>query len=139
MPLGSGELERMSDEVDINRTLQHSVYCGTCGYNLRFATYVGVCTECGHAYNARPPIMKGIFDPNKVRFPMREILLALVCLVFGGSIIYNGIKPVSDWLLILGAAIVVLGMFYARTGYRELGRFILSLRLRRRIQDEEDE
>ena len=139
MTLGSDELSRMADQVDVDRTIMQSVFCSRCGYNLRYGKYVGRCTECGHPYNARPLVMKGIFSPQDLRFPLSDIVLALSCPVLGAWIIRGAVNPVNDWLLILGSALVLVGLFYVRSACRDLSRFVRFARIRRRIEAEEEE
>ena len=67
MVLSENELDRLADEMYLDRRIAHSVYCGECGYNLRTLPYAGRCPECGGEYNARPLIMKGIFNHEKIK------------------------------------------------------------------------
>lgn len=139
MSLSSDELSRMAEAADADRTILHSVYCGHCGYNLRHGPYVGRCPECGNPYNARPLNMKGIFVPQEVRFPLSGLSLTLFGLVCGGWVIRSGIRLINDWLLILGAALTFLGLYFARATYRDLKRFFHFLRVRRLIENDEDD
>lgn len=137
--ISSDEAEKLADDMLANRRIGHSVYCGQCGYNLRMATYLGRCTECGNEYNARPTVMKGIFWPHDVRFPISDILLSGLCLLMGAAIIRSGINPVSDWAIFGGSIFAILGLLYLREVYRKLKKYIATRGLLKRINAEEDE
>ena len=137
--VGSDEMERFADQILADRRISHSVYCGRCGYNLRMATYAGRCPECGNEYNARPTIMKGIFWPYDVQFPMSDILTASMCLLFGGWMIRGGVNPVNDWVLLGGGFLSAMGLFYLRGAYRKMKRYIQYRRVAKYIRQEEEE
>ncbi len=59
--------------------IDESVYCGTCGYNLRTLPWIGRCPECGSHYNARWKTRHGIFLPQELRFPLGDVFTTTVC------------------------------------------------------------
>ena len=137
--ISSDEADKLAADMLANRRIAHSVYCGRCGYNLRMATYAGHCTECGNEYNARPTVMKGIFWPHDVQFPMSDILLSALCLLMGGAIIRSGINPVSDWMIFGGSRFAILGLLYLREVYRKLKKYFTARGLLKHINAEEED
>ena len=124
--------------LDPDRTLIHSVYCANCGFNLRYATYVGRCNECGESYNARALFMKGIFIPAAVRFPMGDILVTLLCCVISFSIFRGALRPANPWAIFLAVMVGLIAGTYAFLAVRRLSRFLRAARILRRIRAEEE-
>ncbi len=138
MPIDPHELDRMADLSDAERTIHQSLYCGRCGYNLRYSLYVGRCNECGNPYNARPLSMKGIFLPHELRFPGWDLLVTLACISFGVAVIWGALNPTNDWLLIFGAGLLVLGGVQGRSAIGGIKRYLTFRRVRRRIELDDD-
>ncbi len=129
----------LPEGLDPDRTLIHSVYCGNCGFNLRYATYVGRCNECGHPYNARPLTMKGIFTPAALLFPTADVLLALLCSVICFSTLRSALRPVNAWAIFLAVVAGLIAALYSILAVRGLLRFLRALGIMRRIRKEEGE
>jgi len=138
MPIDPQELDRMANLADAERTIQQSLYCGRCGYNLRFSLYVGRCNECGNPYNARPLSTKGIFLPHELHFPGWDLIATLACTGFGAAVIWGGLSPVNDWLLIFGVGLLALGISYGRSAMGGMKRYLTFRRVRRRIESDDD-
>ncbi len=128
-----------AEGLDPDRTITYSVFCERCGYNLHYSTYVGRCNECGNPYNARPLMMKGIFSPHTLRFPLSDMLLAILCLGIAFVMIRAGINPVSPWRLVFGGVFGLFGILYVRLSARLRSHFIRFSRVLRRVRDEEEE
>ena len=124
--------------IDPERVITHPLYCAMCGYDLRFGTHVGVCSECGNPYNARPLVMKGIFLPDAIRFPFLDMLVAMLFLGGAYPFFRYGINPVVQWRLYIGALFVLLGFVHVVVSFRALSRFIHCQRVLRRIRSEQD-
>ncbi|NOS99080.1 MAG: hypothetical protein HOP29_00445 [Phycisphaerales bacterium] len=139
MVIESSEAERISQGDAAERINLHSVFCGFCGYNLKHGAVIGRCTECGRAYNARPMVMKGIFQPHAHSFPLVWLLQTCVALPMGIWIILGAVSPVNDWLLILGTITAWLGLMSGATAIRRLRLFIRAVRVHYRVEREEDE
>ncbi len=52
--------ERVPENIDPARQITTSYHCPACGYDLRYATLVGRCSQCGSVYNARSQGPSGI-------------------------------------------------------------------------------
>ena len=103
MVLGSDELDRLADDIDKDRTITGSIYCGNCGYNLRTLPYAYTCPECGKGYNARPLKMEGVFLPQDTYFPASDTAATLLCAAILFVFIRGSIKPVVEYgRLLLG-------------------------------------
>ncbi len=135
--MGDGRYQR--DEVaDMERTLSYSVYCGGCGFNLRYQTYVGRCPECNGEYNARPTSMRGILNPAELKLPLVDGLLAVICLVFGGSWLGANLNPVNDWVVVLASLVLLLGLGLGRRVWVETGRYLRLRHVFHRAGSDED-
>ncbi|MEE9294206.1 MAG: hypothetical protein V3W34_04465 [Phycisphaerae bacterium] len=126
----------MPQGVDPERVITHSLYCGRCGYNLRYQTYVGLCSECGNPYNARPLIMQGIFMPHAMRLPFLDMLVALLCLATAYFLIRHGLNPVVAWQLYAGGFFALIGFVHVVLSIRTLGHFFRFRRVLGRIRAE---
>ncbi len=129
--------QELPEGVDPDRIITHSVYCENCGFNLRYATYVGICNECGSPYNARPLKMKGIFLPGSARFPTGDILVALIAGSVSVWAIRAGLRPGNMKMLSLAALSGAIAVSYAAFAVRRAGRFWRAVRVVRRIRTEE--
>ncbi len=128
-----------TDPMLSEQQLKYSVYCATCGYNLRHASYVGRCPECGSDYNARPLKLENIFVEGALRFPSSEVFIGLFCTLIGGWLVPGAINPVSFLMLPIAVIMVLIGLAHLVTAYR---RFIKYLRYRsilKRSQEEKDD
>ena len=139
MVISSGELDRIADDIDKDRRITTSVHCGGCGYNLRTLPYLYTCPECGNKYNARPRKMKGIFNPNAVSFPARDLLLTFASvfgvLFFGATSIHSP----SVATLLLAGFFAIMAVLSGREAYVRLCRFVKAFSIIRRIEAEEED
>ena len=139
MSLGPDEVNRIVDAVDADRTISKSVYCGECGYNLRYRKFIDRCPECGNRYNARPGVMKGILTSDDASFPGSHLALILACLIMGIWVLSHAFTPVNDWLIIIGGGLTLVALRSALSIYGDLKRYVRYARIRRRIErDQED-
>ena len=139
MALSGQDLERLADDQYKDRIITGSVYCGSCGYNLRTLPYIYTCPECGNQYNARPLKMTGIFTPHETYFPASEIAAALLCAPIAFVLIRGGIITADSGRVTLGALFCMIMVSFAVQAYMRLVRFIKARALARRIALEEFE
>ena len=138
MVISSEELDRIADDIDKQRRITSSVYCGNCAYNLRTLPYAYACPECGNEYNARPLIMKGIYLPFQSEFPIREAFITLMCTASTALVGFGSFNPIDPVRLVISAFFLLLtGLFAAQTVAR-VKRFIKSARIGHRIKLEEE-
>lgn len=139
MVVGSRDLDRIADDIDKERVITSSVYCGRCGYNLRTLPFLYQCPECGNEYNARPLKMIGIFNPYAATFPTRDVLITLACafvaVLFGVSAALAG----NAKGLAIAAVFAACAIINGRSTWREIRRCLLAISIIRRIQSGEDD
>ena len=144
MVLSSNELDRMADDLYLDRRIQTSIYCGRCGYNLKTLPYSYTCPECGSDYNARPMSMKGILVPDGSESPAGTVATVVIAWMVGGVMILagalyamgsRGIFVVIE--LVLGVSLVVLGLYCVHRGERRLRRFLRHRALWKHIAEQE--
>ena len=139
MVLGTDELERLADEAYKDRRMAGTVYCGNCGYNLRTLPYVYRCPECGHEYNARPLVMKGIFLPQSVSPPFVEMFAVVFCGPMAFTLIDGATQPFEPTGFIMGVSAAVLTVVYLWLAYGRWGRVFRARMIARRIAQDERE
>lgn len=135
MSLGSDEIERMMDEVVAGWGINTSLYCGTCGYNLRGLPYSGLCPECGHRYNARDHNLVGIFLPQRLELPVSDVFASLVSLGLAVFLALYGLGEPS--LFLLAAFFGMLAVLFVRLTWRRIGQYIRWRRILWRIENDE--
>lgn len=139
MVIGSGELDRMADDAYKDMRITSSIYCGTCGYNLRTLPYTGPCPECGSDYNARALSMKGIFTINDIELPVKEFFLALFC----AGTTYILARPLFTTRDTVRAGMAILfagfSVMYAIDMVGKWGRYYRAVSIMRKIEKEEGE
>ncbi len=138
MSLTSHDIERIADDIYKDRRINSTLYCGRCGYNLRTLPYLYTCPECGNQYNARPPLMKGIFTPHEIMFPFRDYGLTLLGALSTLLLSLGLGSPLDVGRLIMA---LILGVFTVIFGYLSIGRsmqFIRDSRVAHRIRQEEE-
>jgi len=138
MPMSSGELDRLADDMYKDRRITGSVYCRDCGYNLKSLPYRHRCPECGNEYNARPLTQTGIFSPHEGDFPYGDIFMFLACA--GSAVVLGwGAMQTRDWWQLFGGGLfVVLALISLNRTINRLVRFFKTGAIIRRIQAEED-
>ncbi len=134
--LGPDEIDRMMDETVAGWGINVSLYCASCGYNLRGLPYSGVCPECGHRYNARDHRLTGIFLPRALQFPASDLVCALVSVAMTGGLIVWGLHRRQVFLL--ATLFGVLAVFWVRFAVRRVAQYVHGRRILWRI-DHEDE
>ncbi|MFQ5414328.1 MAG: hypothetical protein ACE5E6_07695 [Phycisphaerae bacterium] len=139
MVIGSDELEQLSDGIYQDRIIPTSLYCGTCGYNLRMLRYVGVCPECGHAYNARPLKLEGIFLPHLVEFPAGDAASFVFSGIAAAGLLRAGIAPFRSEYVFVGLAMAAMAVAFLRRTYVKACRFIKFRHIARKIAFREDD
>ncbi|MFQ5489321.1 MAG: hypothetical protein ACE5GE_01255 [Phycisphaerae bacterium] len=139
MAVGADELARWGDEVLADRRIGTDLYCARCGYNLRTLTYLGRCPECGSQYSARPPVMKGIFTADMLRFPLEELFWTSVCLSIGAACLFLGAWPPGEGRLLIGVVFGALGACYVHLLWKRLVRYVRLLEVYRRLRDEDSD
>ena len=139
MVIGRDELERIADEMYLQRGISDSVYCGNCGYNLRTLPYIYRCPECGNRYNARPLKRTGIFDPYEIEPPIGDIAATVFCTLLAALLVIPALKPLSQGRLLFGSLFVLLKVYFGFKAYWRLKRFLKANAIARRIRMEESE
>lgn len=139
MAVGSDELARWSEEILTDRRIGTNLYCALCGYNLKTLTYVGRCPECGSFYSARPPVMKGIFTADMLRFPLEELFWMSVCLgVTALSLLMTPLPP-GGTRIVLAAVFGALGVCYVYLFWKRMGRYLRLRQVYLRRDDDTDD
>ena len=139
MGLSEEELDRLADEMYLQRRISSPTYCATFGYNLRTLPHVYTCPECGHAYNARPLKMRGIFLPYEYEPPMSDAAATILCAFGAFLLIARGVNPVDQGLLIIGSGFGVLAIVYAVKFVLGMLRYLRARSIARRIEMDEEE
>ena len=139
MPLDRNELERLADDVYRDRRITRSLYCDQCGYNLRTLPRKYVCPECGNEYNARPPLMTGIFFPHDTQLPLAEVAWTLGSGTVAALLIWGAVNPVRQNRLIVGVVCALLALGFAIRGCLRLRRFVKFRTIAKRIAVHEEE
>ncbi len=130
------DYERQSDETFTDRLIRGSVYCGTCGYNLRTLPYIYQCPECGASYNARPLTMKGVFLPQQAEMP-RGMIFLLCCIGGAGVLFFDAFKPLDIWRLLGGIILTFFSAVEIPRQWKALGLYLKAKAIVRRIEREE--
>ena len=135
MDVDQDRLEREAHDAYTDHIITGSIYCGSCGYNLKTLPYVYTCPECGNEYNARPLHMHGIFTPHAIEFPFGASVGAMACTlgaVFVGYIAVRSprIAPILLAMLLVAATILLMRDAYVRMKQylkaREIARYIAA-------------
>ncbi|MBN1513679.1 MAG: hypothetical protein JXB13_16810 [Phycisphaerae bacterium] len=135
MSLGSDEINRLMTESVPGWGINTSLFCGTCGYNLRGLPYSGVCPECGHAYNASDHRLTGIFLPNAVPFPGSDFACSLLSFGMAGLLTLIALSDPGFFLLVIVFA--GFGIAFAFLTWRKTRLFVRAQRILRRIEQEQ--
>ncbi len=97
----SRDSENLPENVEPGRHITTPYHCPTCGYDLRYATLAGRCSECGNPYNARSlaaggvaglrtaPVASADSDLPPGVSPQRHITKSLYCDRCGYSLRYS--------------------------------------------------
>ncbi|UCE62189.1 MAG: hypothetical protein JSU63_10855 [Phycisphaerales bacterium] len=139
MGLSNSELESMADDIYRNRRITGSIYCGTCGYNLKTLPYVYRCPECGHHYNARPFAMKGIFFPQVTTPPVADPLAAVFFAAIAFPILCAAFTPFNGSMLFIGLTFAGLTAYFAGRAYVHFRAYQDYRSISKRIIEEEGE
>ncbi|MHC4697163.1 MAG: hypothetical protein ACYTFA_10505 [Planctomycetota bacterium] len=139
MSLSRHELEELADDTYRDRRIKGSTFCGRCGYNLRTLPYVYRCPECGNAYNARPLKMKGIFFPQAVYPPVKEMVATAFFSVIGVLLLISAIKPLDQGRLIFGVIFIAITGVFAGQVVHKFQHFFTFWSLAKRIAEEEED
>ena len=141
------DLDRLADDQYQDRRITTSTYCGNCGYNLRTLPYIYTCPECGHEYNARPLVRRGIFDPSEAEIPWWH--MAGVVFFFWGTFslgyhTFNSLRNPFTMLFLFPTLVFLLvmtgcAMILSVRAYRRLTHFYRTARLTRKIAEQEGE
>ena len=141
MSMHSDELEMLADLTFKDAVIATSLYCGSCGYNLKTLPYVGVCTECGHRYNARPLRMDGIFTPQRLEIPLGDAAAGVLSGLVAAGMTIRAIAPSpSRGVYVLFA--VVLGLMsiaFAWIMWRKLCKYAGFRKIAKRIESGVDD
>ncbi|HEY3244237.1 MAG TPA: hypothetical protein VGM03_12895 [Phycisphaerae bacterium] len=121
------EFDRLLAQTFADQRISDSTYCGTCGYNLRTRSYVGICPECGYRYNARPLKMENIFIPYGIVFPYSEVVSAALGIGLGIALVRGAISS-GD------ASRATFGLIFAALGITFAVRAVLGVRQYRRAR-----
>ncbi len=139
MGLNTDDLERLADEMYMQRLITTSTYCEKCGYNLRTLPYMYICPECGQKYNARPLKMQGIFQPYKHEPPTGDAAMSLLSALAALLLIAQAVANADMSLLVVGLVFVVMLLLYLIRFVQRLLRYIHARSIARHIEREEAE
>ena len=139
MPLSDEERNRLEDDILFDRRITRSLYCGSCGYNLKTLPRSYVCPECGQPYNARRQPMKGIYFPHDVEPPIAQIAGALISAVVAVSLLSVAFRPFSAVRVTFGLIFAVATVYLSVQTYWRVKRLIKFQALARRITQQEEE
>lgn len=139
MGLNTDEMERLADEMYMQRLITTSTYCGKCGYNLRTLPYTYICPECGQSYNARPLKMKGVFQPHEHEPPTGDAAMGLLSALAALLLIARAFADSDMSLLAMGLVFVALLLLYLIRFVQRLVRYIHACSITRRIERDEAE
>ncbi len=137
MSLTSGELDRLAEDILLDRVISADLFCANCGYNLRTLRFRGRCPECGSDYNARRLWMDGVFTAGMLEFPTGDWFGTILGLGLGALFIAFGVKPPVEWRLMFGIVFLLVGGFYLRSAWKRTGRYLHFLSIARRIKAQE--
>jgi len=132
------ELDRSAQDQDRDRLISGSIYCENCGYNLKTLPYVYNCPECGNGYNARPLMLKGIFKPFEVTFPLWEIVAAVFCVPVSVVLLAWGLRISEPVVIILGVTFALLSILLWFRIWDGVCAFIKARAIARRIRLEQE-
>jgi hypothetical protein len=138
MAISSDELERLASDTYKDRLIPGTLYCADCGYNLRTLPYVHICPECGNPYDARPLAMTGIFAPQDIELPFRDMLAALACGASAFILGYGAFSPPDLFRLLLGLFFAVLAVVFFWQSCARFSRSFKAIAIARRIAQEEE-
>ncbi len=133
MGLSNEELERNADDVYKDRRITTSVFCGTCGYNLRTLPYLYTCPECGHEYNARPMKMRGIYAPQEAEIPFGDVAAAGFCALSVVVIAWGAFNPLDAWRIAFAVIFVLFTFMFLVRAYRRFFALLHARRIAKRI------
>ena len=137
--MNTDELERLADDIMLDRLITGDLFCAECGYNLRTLPRRGRCPECGSDYNTRKVLLEGVFAAGMLVFPTGEVLGAMVTTGLVGVFLAWGIRPVVEWRLMFAVVFAVLAVLYLKPAWKSLGRYMRFRGIVRRIQrDDQD-
>ncbi len=139
MVLSQSELERLADDTYRGRIITGSVFCNECGYNLRTLPYVYTCPECGNQYNARPLVMKGIFQPYAAEIPWGDMFAAVFCVGGAVTALVDATNPINCTRVAVAAALIFLAFLFASRASGGFRRLAKARGIARRIASEENE
>ena len=138
MVIGSNDLDRLADDIDKERIILTSVYCGGCGYNLRTLPSTYRCPECGAEYSTRARKMKGIFNPNESEFPLRDVLITIGSIAATFVLGVPAIRGRSIIGLAVAAFFVAVAIISGRAAFDGFLRYQRVSGLLARIQRDEE-
>jgi len=137
MVFSEKDLDRIADDIDKDRRITGSVYCGNCGYNLKTLPYSYQCPECGQEYNARPLHRRGIHEPLDEEFPFAYIISAVVCMLPAGYFAAGAFRPLNVNRAAGAGCFLLAGLVIVYVIYRRLKRMAHSARISRFIAESE--
>ncbi len=132
------DVEELPADINPDLTIVHSIYCGRCGHDLRYSRWVGRCNDCGHAYNARPLIMQGIFHPHEHRVPLSDTIVALLCFALAFFSIRGNLNPIAWDRVVISAISFATGILYTRMCVRAYTGCFRARGILRRIRQEHE-
>ena len=137
MVLSRRDLDRIAEDIYLDRRIRSSTYCSNCAYNLRTLPYAYHCPECGQAYNARPHNMKGIFFPL-VHYPPFGLMGACLFFALVAFVILLGVSnSYSVERLVIGLVFVAMFVIYAMRAVGKYRRYAHERMIARQIMEDD--
>lgn len=125
--------EQLALDIYRNRRITTSMYCGSCGYNLKTLPYVHACPECGAEYNARFPGAEGVFLLDDVQFPLGDVVANLALIAFTVFCVWAEFNAANHEWLLLAVLFGSLSIVYCFIAARMLRRYVRYFFIARRV------
>ena len=143
MPFDPRDLERMQQDGEEQNYISETVFCGSCGYQLKMLPKIGRCPECGNHYNTLRRMISGVFTPQTVAFPAFDTAAAIAStwlLIW----LIGGLLQVFDlWGLMLTITFAVLAPIFIKKAYTGIVRYWhgmkLTMQMYRAVEEQEEE
>ena len=137
MVFSEKDLDRLADDIDKNRRITSSIYCGSCGYNLKTLPYSYQCPECGNDYNARPLHKRGIHEPLDEEFPFAYIIGVVLCGLGVWFCVDGALRPMNISRVVAAGLFLLAGLVTAWRTFERFKRMVHTARIARQIAEAE--
>lgn len=133
------DLERMAEEMGLDRSIGADLFCSPCGYSLRGLPYRGRCPECGSDYDAKSLWKEGVISAGCIKPPFGDYFQTGLLMIAAVLPVVRSISSSSLFLLVVGAVLFACTLVCARRAWIKTVRFIHIRRMVRQIEDEQSD